>query len=109
MRAIELLFYLIPGVAGAWLSTKLVRIFEKHFLKTQAARDVVIRLFVAAILAPLGGFAGLRIAVHNLHTESTVALLWIGFAMALLSAVIGFIGTMIIQKRTKVISNEQTS
>jgi hypothetical protein len=94
-----LLFYLLPGVVGAWLAVRLIRIIERSFLNTQSARNLVIRVMVAAIMAFIGAFVGLGLATDLLPVGSTVTSLWIGLLSSILAATTGFAIAMAFQRR----------
>lgn len=49
-----MLFYVLPGALGAWLSTRLVRLFERTYLSTRYAKDFAIRCVVSFIAAAVG-------------------------------------------------------
>ena len=94
-----LLFYALPGIVGAWIAVKLIRIIDRSFLNTQTARNLVIRFMVAAILAFIGAFVGLGLATNLLPVGSIVASLWIALLSAILAATAGFVITMAFQRR----------
>jgi hypothetical protein len=94
-----LLFYVLPGVVGAWIAVRLIHIVERSFLNTQTAKNFVIRVILATILAFVGAFVGLGLATHLLPAGSTVASLWIAFLSSILSATAGFVIAMGFQRR----------
>lgn len=93
------LFYLLPGIAGAWIATKIVRALERSILRTVPALHVAIACVVALVCAGIGGFIALGIATNYLPIGSTVSSLWIAFAASVLVGAAAFLITRIVQSR----------
>lgn|GEM_PF-2955457 len=93
-----LFFYIFPGILGAWLVVKLIRVFERYFLKTLFARNLILRTVIALIAAFIGGITGLGFATNLLQLGSTVASIWIALLASVVAAVIGFTITLLIQR-----------
>jgi hypothetical protein len=91
-----LLFYVLPGVLGAWLAVRLVRTFERYFLKTPAIRNLMIRAVIALISASIGGFVGLGVATNLLPPGSSVASLWIALIASAVAGAVSFTVTTVI-------------
>ena len=94
-----LFFYCLPGVFASWIAVATVRFAERRFLRTQFAKNLVIRLVISAVAALAGGIFGLGVAGNLLPGESLVAALAAGFVTAGLTAVLAFLLTMAIQRR----------
>ncbi len=94
-----LLFYVLPGIIGALLAVKLIRIIERSFLNTQRARDLVIRVIVATIMAFIGAVVALGLATSLLPVGSAVASLWIALLGSILTAAAGFGIAIAFQRR----------
>lgn len=94
-----ILFYLLPGLAGAWVAVKLVRFFEQSFLKTKTARSLLLASVIALISAGFGGFLGLGMATNYLPQGSVVVSLWIASASSAFAAITGFLIARMVQSR----------
>jgi hypothetical protein len=96
-----LLFYLLPGVVASWIAIATVRTLELRFLRTQFAKNLVLRLVISAVAGFAGGILGLGVAVNWLPDGSLVATLAAAFAAAGLTAVLAFLLTMTVQRRVE--------
>lgn len=95
-----LLFYLFPGLVGAWFAVTSVRFLERKFLTTKEARNLIIRLVVSLIACGIGFVVGLGIADNVLPPDSTYPAFLAALVSAGAFAVLTFIAVMLGQRRT---------
>lgn len=93
-----ILFYVFPGVLGAWIGVSLVRISERYFRKSAVIRHWAIRSIIALIAAFIGGVLSLGFAADLLPPGSMVASLLIASVASIAAGAIGFTITALVQR-----------
>jgi hypothetical protein len=94
-----LFFYCLPGVLASWVAISAVGFVHRSILRTQIARDIVLRLVISAVAGFAGGIIGFGVAGNSLPYGSVVATLEIASVAAGLSAALAFLLTMRVQRR----------
>lgn len=83
-----LLFYLLPGLLGAWLAVKVVRFFERALFSTPEARRLELSFVTGCIGGPIGflvgmGFASSLLPLGSSYWAFIVSLVTAGMAATL--------------------------
>jgi hypothetical protein len=95
------LFYLLPGLLGAWLSVAIVKFGERKLLKTDSARLMVFRVVISMIAAFVGGVLGMGFVGSWLGEGYVVATLELSALIAVICGVLAFILSLAIENRRR--------
>lgn len=95
-----LLFYLTPGMLGAWLAVRVVRFLESRFLTTRPAKEFLMRSVVSSIAGLVGFIVGAGIS-DDLLPQGSIYLSFIaGLVSAGVFAIVTFMVVMMGQRKT---------
>lgn len=94
-----LLFYLAPGLFGAWLAVKAVRALDQRLLTSTTARDVLLALAIGAVSAGISGVTGLGLATAYMAPGSVVASWWIALGAFGFGGLGAYVVARVVQNR----------
>jgi hypothetical protein len=96
-----LLFYLVPGVLASWAAIVVARFVENRLLRTQFAKDLMLRIVVSAVGGFAGGIVGFGVASSCFPSGYIFATFLTAAITAGLVAILASLLTMTIQRRVE--------